>query len=70
MDIDDARSASQFPLAICFETVALIASAAVATHATHADQLSLLAVLASLALQTRCFLPYGGCSRYECRRAR
>jgi len=61
---------SQFPLAICFETVALIASAAVATHATRADQLSPLAVLASLALQSRCFLPYGGRSPGECRRAR
>jgi hypothetical protein len=34
---------SQFPLAICFETVALIASAAVATHSSRAGQLSLLA---------------------------
>src|SRR5580704_4351947 len=34
---------SQFPLAICFETVALIDSAAVATHSCRAGQLSLLA---------------------------
>jgi len=34
---------SQFPLAICFETAALIAATAVATHSSRADELSLLA---------------------------
>jgi predicted ATPase/DNA-binding SARP family transcriptional activator len=34
---------SQFPLAICLETAALIAATAVATHSSRADELSLLA---------------------------
>src|SRR5580704_2029107 len=34
---------SQFPLAICFETAALIAATAVATRSSRADELSLLA---------------------------